>query len=106
MLPLPSAPLHRLVSGGIGTLKFPPDADGFHMVTLTTSHNASTGVLALVSPKVWEHHRLAEGTILCGNARWVALPVEWAPQFPIVLGVPRGCLVLDTVGDILVMEQN
>lgn len=96
----------QLVSGGIGTLKFPPSEDGFRVVTLTTSHNASTGVLALVSPEVWDHHRLTEGTIIYGEARWAPIPLGWAPQFPIVAGVPRGCLILDKVGEINVMEQN
>jgi hypothetical protein len=96
----------QLVSGGVGTLKFPPSEDGFRMITLTTSHNASTGVPALVSPKVWKSHGLTEGTIVNGRARWAPLPLQWSTQFPVVLGVPRGCLILDDVAATKVMEQN
>ncbi|HWJ41114.1 MAG TPA: hypothetical protein VNT29_08265 [Candidatus Limnocylindrales bacterium] len=85
----------RLVSGGVGTLKFSPSEDGFRLVTLTTSCNASTGVPALISDEVWEHCKLAEGVSIDGDARWGALPRKWAEQFPLVRGIRRGCLILN-----------
>lgn len=86
----------QFVSGGIGTLKFPPDPDGFRLVTLTTSCNASAGVPALVSGEVWDYHNLEEGAILyCRGARWNGMPRSWAREFRSVTGIPRGCLILD-----------
>jgi hypothetical protein len=67
-------------------------------VGLTASYNASTGVPALVSPDVWDHHHLTEGSIIeWGEARWRGMPQRWAAQFPVIRGIPRGCFVLDDV---------
>jgi hypothetical protein len=96
----------RLVSGGVGTLKFSPSEDGFRLVTLTTSFNASRGVPALISDEVWEHCNLAEGVGIEGDARWSALPRKWAEQFPLVRGIPRGCLILNTPDAIRRVAEN
>jgi hypothetical protein len=97
----------RLVSGGIGTLKLPANEDGFRLVTLTTSFNASTGVPALVAPDVWEHHGLCEGRIILnGTAKWREMPHKWAVQFPSVRGVPRACLLLTKVDHISVNDTE
>jgi hypothetical protein len=94
------------VSGGIGTLRFPPAVDGYRLVTLTTSYNGSTGVPALVSPEVWDHHHLAEGCIIDGSAAWRPLPQQWDVLFPVVRGIPRGCLMIDQVQNISPRDRD
>ncbi|MGY4172654.1 hypothetical protein [Bradyrhizobium sp. USDA 4529] len=96
----------QTVSGGVGTLKLSPSESGYRMATLTASCNASTGVPALISPDVWDHHRLREGSIICGATRWRAMPLQWAAQFPIMRQLPRGCLVLDKVENVLDVEDG
>jgi hypothetical protein len=83
------------VIGGIGTLRLPPADDGYRIVTLTTSLNASTGVPALVSPDTWSRLHLREGSIVSGRAWWVPMSVRWAENFPSVKHIPRGYLLLD-----------
>lgn len=85
------------VSGGVGTQKFPPSENGYRMITLTTSLNASAGVPALISPEVWQARRLGEGSVISSRKsfRWQPIPMSWAREFPIVRGISRGCLFLD-----------
>lgn len=90
----------RKVLGGVGTLRLTPAEDGFRLCTVASGYNASAGIPALISPEVWEHHCLAEGTIIQGKARWRDMPQKWAAQFPVVKGIPRGCLVIDKVDEI------
>jgi len=97
----------RLVSGGVGTLRFPPATDGFRLVTITSTHNASAGVPALVSPDVWDHWNLAEGSVVnISDIPWRPMPQEWAAQFPVIRGIKRGCLVLSKVAAVEVKEQG
>ena len=97
----------QLVSGGVGTLRFPPSEDGYRLVTLSASCNASTGVPALVSPDVWDYLDLKEGSIIVdGWACWRAMPQRWAVQFPIIQEIPRDCLILDNVEAIGEVEQR
>ncbi|WFU40782.1 hypothetical protein QA640_42640 [Bradyrhizobium sp. CB82] len=97
----------QTVSGGVGTLKLSPSESGYRLATLTASCNASTGVPALISPDVWDHHRLREGSVIvCGATRWRAMPLQWAAQFPIMQQLPRGCLVLDNVENVLDVEDG
>ncbi|MBA1140281.1 hypothetical protein [Mesorhizobium neociceri] len=84
----------RVVSGGIGTIRLPPSEQGYRLVTLTRSMNASAGVPALISTEVWEHHHLGEGKVIEGIADWRAMPLTWSAQFPSVAGVAKGCLVI------------
>lgn len=94
------------VMGGIGTLRLPPAQDGYRLATLTTTCNVSAGVPALVSPEVWEHHRLGEGVVLGGQARWQPMARGWSSLFPSTRGVPRGTLVMDQPDDIRVFEAD
>lgn len=94
-----------LVLGGTGTLKLPPNEQGYHLVSLSVGHNASTGIPALVAPEVWEHPRfgraggprhMAEGDVLYDvTARWRKMSLGWAERFESIKGIPRGYLVLD-----------
>ena len=89
-----------MVRGGVGTLKLPPADDGFRLVTVTMTLNASAGIPALVAPDVWNSLALSEGALIRLRARWRAMPLRWAEQFPVVAGIPRGCLVLDVPNQI------
>ena len=83
------------VTGGIGTVKLPPSESGYRLCSLTTTLNASAGTPVLVSPEVWEHHRLSEGRVVAGKASVRPMPVQWAREFPSLKGIPRLCIVLD-----------
>jgi hypothetical protein len=96
----------RIVSGGVGTLRFPPSEDGYRLVTLTSSANASTGVPVLISDNVWRHHRLREGCVIAGEGIWRDMPLRWAAQFPIVASVRKGCMVLDRPQSIKVTQRD
>lgn len=84
----------KQVLGGIGTLKLPLDENGCRLVTLSNGHNASSGIPTLISPEVWEHHQLNDGSILGLWAKWQPMPVGWAERFPSIKGIPRGYLVV------------
>jgi hypothetical protein len=83
------------VIGGVGTLKLPPNGSGNRLVTVSAGHNASSGVPVLVSPEVWEHHKLREGCVVSIDAAWQEMSVEWSSRFPSIRGIPRGYLVLE-----------
>jgi hypothetical protein len=92
----PLAKSQRVLMGGIGTLRLPPAQDGYRLVTLTTTCNVSAGVPALVSPEVWEHHRLQEGAVLAGRARWCPMARGWWSHFESARHLPpRGYLILE-----------
>lgn len=94
-----------LVLGGVGTLKFPTDNDGRRLATLSRGHNASSGIPALIYPEVWEHHKLQEGDILTGNARWHKMDIGWAERFPSILGIPRGYLIFKNPQQLLEIDD-
>lgn len=94
------------VMGGIGTLRLPPAADGYRLATLTTTCNVSAGVPVLIAPEAWEHHRLREGVVLGGQARWQAMARGWSSLFPSTRGIPRGTLVVDRPEDLRVFEAD
>lgn len=96
----------QLVLGGIGTYKFSPDGMGNHLVTLSCGNNASSGIPAIISPEVWEFHRLDEGDFLSGEAYWGEMPREWAERFPSIRGIPRGCLAIKHPDQIHISERK
>jgi len=89
------------VSGGIGTLHFPPDERGYHLVTLTCSLNASTGIPALITDDVWQQLRGshgAEGRHLTGiSGRWERMGPGWAERFQTIKGIPQGYLIVNSI---------
>ncbi len=86
----------RKVIGGIGTLKFPPDKEGYRMVSLTMSTNASSGIPALVHPDVWKHHKMKTGlNIGVTKATWRSMPSEWSTRFASTRNIPKACLFID-----------
>jgi hypothetical protein len=88
------------VAGGVGTLRLPANDEGYRLVTLTTTLNASAGIPTLISPDVWAAHRLREGSVIRAKASWREMSQEWAIQFPVVRGIPRGYFVLDATEDV------
>ena len=94
------------VVGGIGTLRLPPADDGYRLITLTTTLNASAGIPALVAPSVWEHRRLSEGTVISATAQWREMAQKWAIQFPVVRGIPRGYFVLERPEDVRCRDEE
>jgi hypothetical protein len=97
----------RQVLGGIGTIKFPPDENGFRVVSLSCGHNASSGIPVLISPAVWEHHKLSDGSILELRAKWQPMATTWAERFPSIKGIPRGHLVVNDPNQVFgVLERH
>lgn len=90
------------VMGGVGTLKFPPDIRGYRLVSLTASLNASAGIPILISPEVWMHHRLREGSrINRVKAKWQSMSgTVWSERFPSTREIPKGFLVLENPDDL------
>jgi hypothetical protein len=85
----------EIVMGGVGTLKLPPNAEGYLLGTVTTSTNVSAGVPVLVHPDVLECHDLREGSVIVlRSPLWAPMPFEWSARFPSTRGHPLGCLLL------------
>lgn len=96
------------VLGGIGTIKLPRNDQGYRLVTLSAGHNASSGIPALMSPRVWESHNLGEGSSLHLSANWQPMASEWASRFPSIRGIPKGYLTVeepDQVRSVLAHRQ-
>jgi len=93
------------VLGGIGTLRLPRARDGYRLASLTTTVNASAGVPALIAPEVWEDHRLKEGCVLNGKARWQEMDEGWSSRFKSVSDIPLGYLVLDSGAEVFPVQQ-
>ncbi len=96
----------QTVQGGIGTFRFPPDMAGNRLVTLSTEHNASSGIPAIISPEVWLHCQLSEGDVLCGRASWKSFPFGWTEQFHHIKGIPRGYLTINDPAQIYLEERG
>jgi hypothetical protein len=86
----------QVVTGGVGTLRLPPDYRGHRLATFTMSANVSAGVPVLIAPDVWEHHNPAEGAVISVRQplQWVQMPMEWSSRFPSTRGIPAGCLAV------------
>jgi hypothetical protein len=94
------------VLGGVGTLRLPRAADGYHLASLTTTLNASSGVPALIAPDVWFELGLKEGSVLVGHARWQEMDERWSSRFKSTARIPLGHLLLDNVADLQVVDQS
>lgn len=94
------------VMGGIGTLKFPPDEKGYRLGSLTACYNASSGIPVLISPDVWEDHKLSEGCRLKATGIWQPMSIGWAERFPSIAGIPREYLVLNKSSQIYAHERK
>ena len=91
----------KKVMGGISTLKFPTDKDGYRLVSLAMNQNASSGIPALIHPEVWEYHKMKEGLKLDKIiAPLRDMPAEWSLKFASTRGIPKICLFIDKVDQI------
>jgi hypothetical protein len=91
----------KQVLGGIGTIKFPADENGFRLLSLSFGRNASSGIPVLISPAVWEHPQIDDGSVLQLRAKWQPMMTEWAERFPSIKGIPRGHLVVNQLEQVL-----
>jgi len=97
----------RKVMGGLGTLKFPPDINGYRMVTLTLGNSASSGIPALISPEVWSHFKLKTGSkIDIFFAAWRSLPHHWSTKFATTRGIPKACMMIKDVNQITTISNK
>lgn len=97
----------QVVLGGVGTVKLPPDINGYRLVTISTGRNASTGIPALIAPGVWDYCHLKEGILLDRvSGIWRKMPIEWHQHFPSTRDIPRGCLIIHENEDIRISKNK
>lgn len=96
------------VMGGIGTLRFPPDRDGYRLVSVSAGMNASAGIPALISPDVWEFCKLAEGKLLDNVTtwKWQSMSGGWSERFAATREIPNGYLVLENPDEVRKSRSN
>jgi len=83
------------VMSGVGSLKLPPDYDGYRLCSITTSRTCSKGVPVLIAPEVAAYHKLSNGDCLASiTGVWQQMTTEWTKQFAITENLPRGYLVV------------
>ena len=91
----------RKVMGGIGTLKFPADKDGYRLVSLAMNQNASSGIPALIHPEIWEYYKMREGLKINKIVAPLRdMPSEWSLKFASTRGIPKACLFINKIEQI------
>ena len=97
------------VHGGIGTLRFPPDDNGRHLLTLTCGVNASGGIPVLAGDDVWQKLGGAAAvdgrSIVHAEGIWRQMETQWAQRFIGVRGFPRGYMIVASADDIEVQDS-
>ena len=97
----------QVVLGGIGTLRLPPDANGYRMVSISIGRNPSMGIPVLFTPDVWDALSLKEGSVIDKmRAVWRKMPTEWHPHFKFVNDMPRGCFVVTDSNMVSTYKHN
>jgi hypothetical protein len=95
------------VLGGIGTILLPPNEEGKRLISISSFYNASLGIPILVFPEVFDEIDLREGDlVVIRNARWQPISVGWSKLFLSTEGIPRGCIVIDTIDKIKIIKRN
>lgn len=98
------------VMGGVGTLRLPPNVEGWRLITATCGLNASAGIPVLVSSDVWDYlnrDRPADGRFSYRlRGRWRKLGMEWLRDMPAIHGIPRGCLIVNSTDDVSLPEDE
>ena len=83
------------VMSGVGSLKLPPDYNGYRLTCITSSSSSSKGIPILISPEVSEHHDLKNGDLLKSiSGVWQKMTIDWVKHFAITELLPRGYLVV------------
>lgn len=89
------------VLSGIGTLKLPPNTNGWRIACVSHGSNSSLGIPVLISEEVWRYFKLKEGIRISHiKAKWVQMDINWASRFPSVRGIPKGYLKIDNPNQI------
>ena len=86
------------VMSGVGTLRLPPNTDGEWLFSVSSEGDASSGVLVLVKPDVWDRvqkDNSCEGRVISGQARWQPMAMEWSKHFRSTGDIPPGYFVLN-----------
>lgn len=96
-----------VVIGGIGTLKIPPDINGYRLVTYSMNSNASTGIPILIAPDVWYFYDISEGsTFELNDCEWTEIPSGWSQHFPSTRNAVRGCILVREISNIEYVRQR
>ncbi len=83
------------VLSGAGSLKLPPDYDGYSLACITSSSISSEGIPLLISPEVASHHHFKNGDLLKSvQGVWQKMTIDWVKHFAITDLLPRGYLVV------------
>jgi hypothetical protein len=97
----------KKVLGGIGTILLPPNDEGKRLLCVSSSCNSSLGIPILIFPDVIDELDLKEGDcITIKNARWQPLDSSWSKRFASTQGIPRGCLIIDSVDKIQISQRD
>ena len=94
-----------VVLGGVGTLKLGPNEEGYRLVSLSQSRDASAGIPALISQEVWQTLSLHEGVDIKGEFIWQQMPISWSKHFKST-DIPRGCLLITNIKKIKVNKDK
>lgn len=83
------------VMSGVGSLKLPPDYDGYRLTCITSSRSCSRGIPLLISPEVDSYHRLKNGDRLESvQGIWQKMTTDWVKHFAVTEQLPRGYIVV------------
>lgn len=87
------------VAGGIGTLRFPHDAQGNRLATVSCGLNASSGIPMLLSDDLWQQAQRSggfEGRFApYVSGIWQKMGPGWVDRFESIKGIPQGYLIVD-----------
>lgn len=94
------------VLSGVGTLKLPPDVNGWRIACVSFGNNSSLGIPVLLSEEVWKYFKLSEGTIISNmKAHWVEMDINWAVRFSSVRGIPKAYLKIDSTDQLKIKND-
>lgn len=95
----------RLVMGGIGTIKLPPDEHGWRLLSICTNGDTSGAFPVLIAPEVTDYYNLREGDLIwIKNAKLQELPRSWQNNFPVLGKIPKGALLIKNINELVVAK--
>lgn len=94
------------VMGGVGTICLPAE-DNYHLVSISFTNNASTGIPVLISEEIWEHYQLKEGAFIRYlKGTWKKMSSDWSQRFPSTANIPKGYIEVSKPEDIEVERDE
>lgn len=97
----------RLVMGGIGTIKLPPDDNGWRLFSICTNGDTSGSLPVLIAPEVIDYYNLREGNLIwIKKAKWQELPKSWQYNFPVLGKIPKGALIVRGISELVVAKNE